>query len=231
MLYNLSIALRILLLGCVPLVFLLAVLAASWWAAKEKDVLFNRLYDNHLVILGDLLQVQRLLQNQLGEDVRKYRSGWMSAEALHEGVTRQLQQAEQQWQQFVAQRPAVNSDADNAANSAANNTANSEPGDERYHALDAAFAKTLALYRDWVSYAGSDALLVKILNESTINNDMAAVVGQFSSLADAFVAHQIATAALVRDDAAKLTQQLLIGFFAGGSLLLLLSLLAIRAIA
>jgi methyl-accepting chemotaxis protein len=211
MLYNLSIALRILLLGAVPLIFLAAVLVVSLMAAREKDALFYRLYDDHLIILSDLMQAQRILQHQVSEDIRKYRSGWVSVEATHSGIEEKLNNANTHWQIFQNQRPATNDQS-------------------LYEELDIAFEKTLRLYRDWGSYAGSDALLVKILNESTINNDSAAVVGHFATLSDQFINHQIATAAHVRDDAAALTTTLLSWYCIGGLSLLLISLLFIRRV-
>lgn len=211
MLYNLSIALRILLLGAVPLVFLIIVLVASFLAAREKDALFYRLYDDHLIILSDLMQAQRILQHQVSEDIRKYRSGWVSVEATHISLEEKLNIASTHWLAFQEQRPTS--------------------GDqELYLALDTAFEKTLRLYKDWGSYAGSDALLVKILNESTINNDSAAVVGHFAALSDQFINHQIATAANVRDDAAALTTTLLSWYCIGGLSLLLICLLFIRRV-
>ncbi|MBE8716302.1 methyl-accepting chemotaxis protein [Cellvibrio polysaccharolyticus] len=211
MLYNLSIALRILLLGAVPLVFLIIVLVASFLAAREKDALFYRLYDDHLIILSDLMQAQRILQHQVSEDIRKYRSGWVSVEATHTGLEEKLNIASTHWLAFQEQRPTS--------------------GDqELYLALDTAFEKSLRLYREWGSYAGSDALLVKILNESTINNDSAAVVGHFATLSDQFINHQIATAANVRDDAAALTATLLSWYCIGGLSLLLICLLFIRRV-
>ncbi len=211
MLYNLSIALRILLLGCIPLVFLIGVLVASFLIAKEKDALFHRLYDEHLVYLSDLMQAQRGLQHQVSDDIRKYRSGWLSAEALHVSLRQQLANAEQHWQAFTQQRPAS---ADEAV----------------YQALDEAFGKSLKLYRGWGEYVGSDALMVKILNESTINNDFASVVGGFSALSDQFINRQISAAAEVRHEAAQLTARLLTAYSLGGLLLVALSALLIRRI-
>lgn len=211
MLYNFSIASRILLLGAIPLIFLVSVLTASFMAAREKDALFYRLYDNHLIILADLMQAQRVLQHQVADDIRKYRSGWMSVESAHQSIGEKLALASSHWQSFQEQRPAT----DEA---------------RLYQSLDDAFDKTLAMYSDWNSYAGTDALLVKILNESTINNDLANTLGQFASLCDAFTNHQIATAAHVRDDAAALTTSLLYWYCLGGSLLLGVCILFIRRI-
>jgi len=211
MLYNLSITCRIFLLGTLPLLFLLAVLIISFRASLVKDTLFFRLYEQHLVILGDVMQTQRLLQQRIANDIRQYRSGWISVETTHTNITENLKLATEYWLRFEQQRPNSGSD-------------------QIYADLDTAFAKTVKMYNDWNSYAGTDALLVKILNESTINNDSTVILGEFISRSEDFINHQIATAAEVRDDAQNLTQKLLYSYYIGGSLLLLISLLFIYAI-
>ncbi len=211
MLHNFSISLRVLLLGFTPLVFLALFLLVSFFAAVEKDKLFHRLYDDHLVTLSDLMRAQNLLQQQMAEDIRKYRSGWVSMDASQELIQQKLDAAQQHWQAFQQLRPAA------------------ETADF-YQPLDEAFAQSSALYRGWIEAVGTDALLVKILNESTINNETAAVVGLFSRLCDEFVTNQIATAAHVRDDAAVLTDSLLKVYCLGGGFLLLLCLWCIRKI-
>lgn len=78
--------------------------------------------------------------------------------------------------------------------------------------------------------AGSDALLVRILNESTINNEVELRIGAFGVLADEFIQNQIATAAEVRDEAAVLTSRMLFIYLLGGSLLFILVTIAIWAV-
>lgn len=215
MLSRLRISVRVLLLGAVPLCFLGLVLLVSFWAANAKDRLFWRLYDDHLVILTDIMQAQRILQQSGLQEIRKYRTGWASAEGTQQSVQQLLDNATKHWQQFAETRPAGTEDA------------NGEDGAEGaelkpYQELDEAFERTLKLYQEWISMAGSDALLVKILNESTINNEAERFIDAFAALADEFIQNQIATAAEVRDEAAELTNYMLLAYVIGGSLLFLL---------
>ena len=203
MLSKLKISSRVLLLGVLPLLLLLLVLLAAFWSAQQKDKLFNQLYDNHLAILSDVMAVQQILQQTALQDIRKYRTGWASADATEKAVKQHLEVAQQHWQAFVQSRPAQH-DA------------------EFYTALDDNFAKAIKHYQEWISYAGSDALLVRILNESTVNNEIELRITAFTKLAEAFIQQQIAAAATVRDSAERFTTQLIQAYIAGAGLLLLL---------
>ena len=203
MLSKLKISSRVLLLGVLPLLLLLLVLLAAFWSAQQKDKLFNQLYDNHLAILSDVMAVQQILQQTALQDIRKYRTGWASADATEKAVKQHLDVAQQHWQAFVQSRPAQH-DA------------------EFYTALDDNFAKAIKHYQEWISYAGSDALLVRILNESTVNNEIELRITAFTKLAEAFIQQQIAAAATVRDSAERFTTQLIQAYIAGAGLLLLL---------
>ncbi|MDX3774107.1 methyl-accepting chemotaxis protein [Chromatiaceae bacterium AAb-1] len=208
MLSRLRISARVLLLGTIPLFFLGLVLLASFWAANAKDRLFYRLYDDHLVILTDIMSAQRILQQSALQDIRKYRTGWASVEGTQQSVQQQLAQAGVHWQAFSAARPAY--------------LADNESSEDPYQALDQAFERAVRLYEEWISLAGSDALLVKILNESTINNDAELRITAFGVLADEFIQNQITKAADVRDEAAVLTGSMLLAYLVGGSLLFVL---------
>lgn len=205
MTFGIKIATRVMLLGLVPLGLLVVVLLASFYAANEKDQLFNRLYSEHLVILADVMHTQKILQQQGLAELQQYRTGWASAEATHTKVTTLLQQAELHWQQFQAQR-VVGSEETAAA----------------FTELDQTFARALKHYQDWIGYVGTDALLVRILNESTISNEVKQQIQPFTDLADQFIQQQIATAAKVRDQATALTQLMLQVYVLGGLLLALL---------
>lgn len=202
MLSRLSISHRVLLLGIIPLLMLALVLAAAFFSIQQKDKLFNQLYDEHLAILSDVMAVQQILQQSALQDIRKYRTGWASAEATEQAVKQHIIQAQQAWQAFTAKRP-VKADA------------------EHYAELDDAFAKAIKHYEEWISYAGSDALLVRILNESTINNEIELRITSFTKLGEAFVQQQLAAGATVRDDAKRFTAQLVQGFLLAGIVLLL----------
>src|SRR5690606_32764925 len=77
-------------------------------------------------------------------------------------------------------------------------------------------------YQEWISYAGSDALLVRILNESTVNNEIELRITGFAKLAEAFIQQQLAAGAQVRDEAAHFTAQLVQAYLAAGVILLVL---------
>ncbi|EJI86338.1 chemotaxis transducer [Alishewanella aestuarii B11] len=146
-----TIASRVLVLGLVPLGLLLLVLVASFQAANSKDQLFNRLYHEHLAILTGVMQSQKILQQQAFSEVQQYKSGWSSAEATRSSVQALLAEAATQWQGFSEQR-----------------TIKSPTDEEAFAALDAAFAKAVKHYQDWIGFVGDDALLIKILNDSSI---------------------------------------------------------------
>lgn len=211
---RLRISVRVLLLGAIPLFFLGLVLVASLGAADAKDRLFYRLYDDHLVILADIMSAQRIVEQSALQEIRKYRTGWASAEGTGQVVQQQLEQAQAHWQAFSGARPPLAEDTELTS----------------YDALDDAFARAISLYQEWIEVAGSDALLVRILNESTINNEVELRIGAFGVLADEFIQNQIVTAAEVRDEAAVLTSRMLFIYLLGGSLLFILVTIAIWAV-
>ncbi|WP_037054614.1 hypothetical protein [Rheinheimera baltica] len=97
MLAKLKISGRILLLGTIPLVMVVLVLIAAFFSVQEKDKLFNTLYNDHLAILSDVMSVQQILQQTALQDIRKYRTGWASAQATEEAIKQHLQLAEAKW--------------------------------------------------------------------------------------------------------------------------------------
>lgn len=202
---TLTIANRVVLLGVIPLVLLLLVLLGSFWAASAKDRLFNQLYDEHLVILADVMRPQKILQQQGLTLLQQYRTGWASAEATVQSVTALLTAAEQDWQAFGAKR-----------------VAKTVEDEEVFAQLDKTFAQAIKHYQEWLSYAGTDALLIRILNESTISNEVAMKITPFTEQAEQFIQQQIATAAAVRDRAESFTAQMVQFYSYGGLLLTLL---------
>ncbi|MDP4529242.1 methyl-accepting chemotaxis protein [Alkalimonas delamerensis] len=210
MLSNLKIRTRVLLLGGIPLALIVLLLLSSFWVASTKDRYFHLLYDEHLAILADVMGAQQLLQQSALAPIRQYRTGWASAEATEQQVQSYLAQAEQHWQAFERMRPGS--------------------AEEGYAELDQAFAAAIGKYREWLSPAGTDALLVRILNESTVSSEIEQHINGFGALVDAFVQQQIEAAALVRDDADLLTARLSLAYLLGGLLLLLLMSLFIWAI-
>lgn len=208
--FTLTIANRVVFLGVIPLVLLLAVLVGSFWVASAKDRLFHQLYNEHLAILAEIMRPQKVLQQQGLAVLQQYRTGWASAEATVESVSALLATAEQDWQVFTQKR-VVKSPEDEAA----------------YVALDKAFSQAIKHYQEWISYAGTDALLIRILNESTISNEVTLKITPFAELAEQFIQQQIATAASVRDTAEKFTQQMVQFYVFGGVALTLLVLFLI----
>lgn len=202
---RLQISVRVLLLGMIPLFFLGLVLVASLAVADAKDKLFYRLYDDHLAILADVMSAQRIIEQSALQEIHLYRTGWATPEGAQASVSDYLAQARAHWQRFSAARPALNVDGHSQ--------------DISYQALDTAFEGALALYEEWIAPAGSDALFARILNESTINNEVDAHIGEFSALTVEFIQNQIATAADVRDEAAVLTSRMLLTYVLGGGLL------------
>ena len=186
MLSRLKISTRVLLLGVVPLMVVILVLVAAYLSVQQKDKLFNKLYNEHLAILSDVMAVQQILQQTALQDIRKYRTGWASAAATEDAIKQHLALAEQHWQVFSAQRP-------------------QNPDEAYYTELDQTFIKAVKHYQEWISYAGSDALLVRILNESTVNNEIELRITGFTKQAEAFIQQQLAAGASVRDSAEQFT--------------------------
>lgn len=211
MLSKLNISSRILLLGGLPLLMLLLVLVAAFFSAQQKDKLFNQLYDNHLAVLSDVMAVQKILQQSVLQDVRKYRTGWASATATEQLIKQHLATAQQHWAAFMQIR-------------------SQQEELEYYTELDQSFATAIKLYQQWVDYAGSDALQVQILNESTVNNQVELLITSFIQLTDTFIQQQLSAADTVRDTAYHFTEKLVRAYWFGGVFLLLAMAVLIWAI-
>ncbi|RUO30822.1 methyl-accepting chemotaxis protein [Aliidiomarina sedimenti] len=206
MLSRLKIRTRVILLGGIPVAFLLLILVVSVWVANTKDRYFDQLYDEHLAVLADVMATQQLLQQDALQQIRQYRTGWSSAEATDESVRALLNQAATHWQAFEALRPPLAS-------------ADDSDGVD-YTELDESFIQAIAKYEEWLTPAGSDALTVRILNESTITSEINQYINHFSSLVDGFVQQQIESAVVVRDQAERLTWLLGWIYLLGGGVLL-----------
>lgn len=207
MLNRLKIPTRLLLLGGIPMAGLLLVLLASYQVSVSKDVLFDRLYNNHLVILGDVLASQRLLQQTALDEIRRYRTGWASQDATQTSVTQLLEQAEAHWAAYQAIRP--------------------DPESELNQQADQQFTRAIQIYREWIQPAGTDALFIRILNESTFNSEIAQRLNSLGQTLDQLVQTQISTATEVQEEAAQLTAHLAIGYLFGGTAMVLGSLLLV----
>ncbi|WP_449359377.1 hypothetical protein [Alishewanella longhuensis] len=87
--------------------------------------------------------------------------------------------------------------------------------------LDEGLTLAIKHYQEWLSYAGTDALLIRILNESTINNEVALKITPFTEQAEQFILQQrMAARRIVRDSAADL--QRMVQFYSYGGLALTL---------
>lgn len=62
MLNQMKIPVRLVLLGGFPMAALALVLLLSFQLSNQKDLLFDRLYQHHILALNDLLLIQRLTQ-------------------------------------------------------------------------------------------------------------------------------------------------------------------------
>lgn len=200
MLSNFRISSRVLWLGLIPLLCVLGVLLASFKVVNQKDTYFDRLYDDHLVFLTDIMAVQRKVQQEGVFHLRQYRTGWATMASTEERMAMLLEETGQSWASFKALRPVT---AD-------------------YAELDEAYANTLAQYERWLARAGTDALEIRILNESTVTQQTDAVINAFALAIDAFIAQQLEAATEVKAGAEALTQRVLAVYLFGGSALVLL---------
>lgn len=204
MLKNLRLSTRLFLIGAIPMSGLLLVLLLSYSASVQKDRLFERLYQDNLVFLSDILITQRLLEQTALESIRRNRTGWSSNQATQEEVNAHLALAQEHWQHFVDRQTTER---------------------DEVQAAQAALEQVLALYQRWIEPLGSDALTVRVLNESTVNHDIQSTIHPLGTALEAVIRSQLDLAAEVSDDASQLTEHMLWVYSVGGSLLVLFSLL------
>ncbi|MFK7160120.1 methyl-accepting chemotaxis protein [Marinospirillum sp. MEB164] len=204
MLKNLRLSTRLFLIGAIPMSGLLLVLLLSYSASAQKDRLFERLYQDNLIYLSDILVTQRLLEQTALESIRRNRTGWSSNQATQEEVNTHLARAEEHWQHFVQHQTTERDEIQTA---------------------QAALEQVLALYQRWIEPLGSDALTVRVLNESTVNHEIQSTIHPLGTALEAVIRSQLDLAAEVSDEASHLTEQMLWLYSVGGSLLVLFSLL------
>src|SRR5690554_1256153 len=205
MLNRLKIPARLFLLGGVPMAGLIGVLLLSFQISATKDRLFDRLYQDHLLALSDILLVQRLVQQSALNEIRLYRTGWASADGTKENVNAILQQASEHWQAYQQARI--------------------EPDSEINQSADQQFARVIEQYQQWLEPVGSDALFIRIQNDSTFNQESDATIGAFDQTVNELIKQQLDTATLVQEEAGSLTSILVNSYIYGGSLLVLGSML------
>ena len=115
MLNRVKIPLRLVLLGGIPMTGLVLVLLLSFQISSSKDRLFDRLYQDHLLVLNDILLVQRLVQTSALNEIRLYRTGWASADNTTASVNAILEQASQHWLAYQQARTDANSELNQQA--------------------------------------------------------------------------------------------------------------------
>ncbi|KAA0873713.1 methyl-accepting chemotaxis protein [Nitrincola tapanii] len=189
MLSSFKISTRIWLLGGLPLLSLLLILIISFQMAAKKDALFNRLYHEHLQVMDDILSSQRLMQQTALDAMRRYRTGWSNQADTQAEVAQLLEQAKHHWHTYQQQR--------------------ADEVDELNQSLDLAMQKAEKLYLDWLQPVGSDALAVKILNESSFNADIEAVLKPLNQQLNQLIRVQIQAADEVKLAAENLTAKTL----------------------
>lgn len=209
MLSKLTIAKRLMLLVIVPQLTIILILLGNHVSSVEKDRLFTTLYQEHLAILSDVLSVQRMLEQEGMAILNQYRTGWKSLSDAKSEVETLLERAQAHWLVFEQIRP-VDNDAD---------------AQLKLDTLDQGFAAAIAQYRHWIEPVGSDALAIRILNESSINMDLDRSIRPFSEQINQFVQEQIEAADDVRSSAEQLTQTLVSAYLLGGGFIILLLLL------
>lgn len=196
-----SISVRLLLLGGLPLLLLVASLLLTYQASTHKDSLFDRLYSGHLVLLDDLLQTQRLLEQEALDGVQRYRAGWLSDTGVTQEVEEHLSQAETHWSAY---RKARGSEL-NALE----------------QQVEQQLQAALVLYQQWLEPIGSDALQVRILNTSTVNHQIGERLTPLGQGIRDLVAEHLQAAEQVQSEAAQLTNWQAQAYLLGGGLLVL----------
>ena len=205
MLNQMKIPVRLVLLGGFPMAALALVLLLSFQLSNQKDLLFDRLYQHHILALNDLLLIQRLTQKTALDAIRLYRTGWAATGTTIDAVNQSLEEAKAVWHAYQTQRTQGESDLNQQA--------------------DQQFEQAMALYQQWTQPAGSDALQILILNDSTFNMETERVLGSFDQTLNALIQNQLEAANEVQREAAALTGLLLRVYLYGGGLLVIGSML------
>lgn len=203
MLNQMKIPVRLELLGGFPMAALVLVLLLSFQLSTQKDKLFDRLYQHHILTLNDLLLIQRLTQKTALDAIRLYRTGWAATGKTVNTVNQSLEEAKNTWHSYQAQRTLGESELNRLA--------------------DQQFEQAIAQYRQWIQPAGSDALQILILNDSTFNMEAGQSLGSFDQSLNTLIQNQLDAASEVQQEAETLTGLLLRAYVYGGSLLVIAS--------
>lgn len=191
-----KISTRLFCLSALPIISLLMVLFLSFQVAQQKDRLFDRLYQQHLLPLSDILATHSLLRQTGLDDLRRYRTGWASQNETVEKIESVLAQVGERWGAYQQQR--------------------GEAVDPLNQQADEQLEKAIQLYQQWISRAGTDAITVRILNESTFNNEINQVLVPLGETLNQLVNQQIGMAGEIQQEAASLTHSMVQFYLFGG---------------
>lgn len=200
MLNRVKIPVRLILLGGIPMTALILVLGLSFQASVNKDKLFDQLYTDNLVVLGELLLVQRLTQQTALDEIRLYRTGWASATNTTTAVQEALAQAMTAWQTYQARSLATTELNQLAAQQ---------------------FERVMQLYQEWLQPVGSDALHIRIQNDSTFNYEIGEHLSSYDKTLNELIQSQLSAANNLQEEASASTTFLARIYIYGGSLLVI----------
>ncbi|EEX37290.1 methyl-accepting chemotaxis protein [Vibrio metschnikovii] len=192
-----NISTRLFCLSALPIISLLVALGLSFEAAQEKDRQFTRLYQQHLLPLSDILATHSLLRQEGLDDLRRYRTGWASQKDTVEKIEQLINQVETHWTAYQRTQSGVL--------------------DPLRQQADEQLQKAIELYQQWISRAGSDAITIRILNESTFGNEINQVLVPLGDTLNQLVNQQISKADDVQQEATLLTARMMHFYLFGGA--------------
>lgn len=193
-----KISTRLFCLSALPIISLLVALFLSFQVTQQKDRLFDRLYQQHLLPLSEILATHSLLRQTGLDDLRRYRTGWAGQNETIDKIESLLAQVGEHWRAYQQQR--------------------GEAVDPLNQLADQQLESAIQLYQQWISRAGSDAITVRILNESTFNNEINHTLVPLGETLNQLVAQQIGMAGEVQTEAASLTHTMVQFYLFGGAI-------------
>lgn len=202
---QIRISTRLFCLSALPIISLMLALFLSFQVTQQKDRLFDRLYQQHLLPLSEILVVHSLLRQTGLDDLRRYRTGWAGQKETIEKIDNMLAQVKERWGEYQQQRGEVVDPVNQQA--------------------DEQLEQALALYQKWISRAGTDAITVRILNESTFNNEINQVLVPLGETLNRLFSQQIGMAGEVQEEATNLTHSMVQFYLLGGAIWIVLLML------
>lgn len=200
-LHRFNIRSRLFFLSALPIISLLIALGLSYQAAQEKDRQFDRLYQHHLLPLSDILAIHGILRQDGLDQLRRYRTGWASQKDTVTQIDMFMVQVKEHWARYQQSQ-----------------AQSSEPLNQQ---AEQELIKAIELYQQWISRAGTDAITVRILNESTFNNEINQVLVPLGETLSQLITLQISKAEEVQQEATNLTATMMRFYVFGGALWIL----------